>query len=448
MEIDVMSLHRKHFSRATLSSLVFALVALTTFAAAQKEPPSRRAPACKSSPQLASTVTPRNSQARTKFVSDVLKMAVALPAGDAQDRLQVLVSAITVASTVDPKLARSLAQEGAEIETRVIASGQKPAASVMVSAKVGCGTAQRFVDALAPTSVGDAEQALLGALGSCPKTLDAVRSKLEAGMAQNVVAPRAWLAAMEASGLKSDWTKEKFEALFSSLPKDETQGRAVAPDIATLYARVAAEAGRELAAKAGLRFLEWLNRLPEGSDRNLAVNVTTGAMRELLGPQGYEETLASNVMALQVAQTEGQAAETDLEAEESVSVLEAMRDKEDRTAALSELPPSLRAREAAASGFARGNEGDLEAANKYFDLAFSAVDSAWDVRGEHISMAAVVTEVCEAAAQVDPVSALRRAQHLGDSSAQAIGMLAVARVVLTRQQGLQPSKAVSASPSD
>ena len=138
-----------------------------------------------------------------------------------------------------------------------------------------------------------------------------------------------------------------------------------------------------------------MNRLPEGSDRNLGVNVTTGAMRELLGPQGYEETLASNVMARQMAQTEGQAAETEREAEESVSVLEAMRDKEDRTAALSELPPSLRAREAAASGFARGNEGDLEAANKYFDLAFSAVDSAWDVRGEHTSMAAVVTEVCE-----------------------------------------------------
>ena len=157
-----MSLHRKHFSRVTRSSLVFALVALTTFAAAQKEPPSRRAPARKSSPQLASTVTPRNSQARTKFVSDVLKMAVALPAGDAQDRLQVLVSAITVASTVDPKLARSLAQEGAEIETRVITSGQKPAASVMESAKVGCGTAQRFVDALAPTSVGDAGAGAVG----------------------------------------------------------------------------------------------------------------------------------------------------------------------------------------------------------------------------------------------------------------------------------------------
>ena len=55
--------------------------------------------------------------------------------------------------------------------------------------------------------------------------------------------------------------------------------------------------GARFAAKAGLRFLEWLNRLPEGSDRDLAVNVTTGAMRELLGPQGYEETLASNVMA-------------------------------------------------------------------------------------------------------------------------------------------------------
>jgi len=41
----------------------------------------------------------------------------------------------------------------------------------------------------------------------------------------------------------------------------------------------------------------------------------------------------------------------------------------------------------------------------------------------------VVQEVSEAAAQIDSVNALTRAQKLRDSSAQAIAMLAVARVV-------------------
>jgi hypothetical protein len=40
-----------------------------------------------------------------------------------------------------------------------------------------------------------------------------------------------------------------------------------------------------------------------------------------------------------------------------------------------------------------------------------------------------VEEVGEAAAQVDSLNALERAQKLRDSSAQAIAMLAVARVV-------------------
>jgi hypothetical protein len=41
----------------------------------------------------------------------------------------------------------------------------------------------------------------------------------------------------------------------------------------------------------------------------------------------------------------------------------------------------------------------------------------------------VVQEISEAAAQVDSLNALTRAQMLHDSSAQAIAMLAVARVV-------------------
>jgi hypothetical protein len=43
--------------------------------------------------------------------------------------------------------------------------------------------------------------------------------------------------------------------------------------------------------------------------------------------------------------------------------------------------------------------------------------------------AAVIEEVSEAAAQVDSVNALTRAENLRDPSAEAIAMLAVARVV-------------------
>jgi hypothetical protein len=63
-------------------------------------------------------------------------------------------------------------------------------------------------------------------------------------------------------------------------------------------------------------------------------------------------------------------------------------------------------------------------------MAFSAVDEYWSERGSSDQAAAVVEEVSEAAAHVDPVAALVRAQKLDEPSAQAIGMLAVARVVL------------------
>jgi hypothetical protein len=62
-------------------------------------------------------------------------------------------------------------------------------------------------------------------------------------------------------------------------------------------------------------------------------------------------------------------------------------------------------------------------------MAFSAVDDVWEARTPKTDAAAVVSEVGEAAAQVDSVNALTRAQKLRDSSAQAIAMLAVARVV-------------------
>jgi hypothetical protein len=433
------SFHSKYVLRSLLATLLLGLLANTS--PAQQKTPAPRRP-----PNKGPKNTTLSKDARIRFAADALQMAVQAPANDPQDRLRVLLAAIPVASSVNRKLLPKLVQEGAELETRLITSGQKPAGSVLESAQVGCGTAQNFVEALAPTTVYEAEQSLLGALGSCAKTLDSVRYKLEAGMKQNVVAPRALMAAMDASGLKSDWTARAFEEVFSSLPKDKDQARAVAPDVANVYAHAAPEVAPELAAKTGVQFLEWLNSVPEGNDRNLAVNVTTETMRKTLGEKKYDEALATNVMARQVAQTEGQPGEVERNPEENVSVLQAMRNKEDRTMELSEMEPSMRARQAAAYGFARGTEGDPAKAETYFETAFSAADAAWSQGGEHDTGAAVVAEVCEAAAHVDPVSALRRAQHLQASAAQAIGMLAVARIVLTRQEGIQPVQAANAGP--
>jgi hypothetical protein len=102
----------------------------------------------------------------------------------------------------------------------------------------------------------------------------------------------------------------------------------------------------------------------------------------------------------------------------------------DQTESLAKLPPSRRAREAAANGFATGTGGDRKLAERYFDIAFTAVDEVWAGRSPEKDAAAVVEEVSEAAAQVDSITALQRAQKLQDPSARAIGMLAVARVVV------------------
>ena len=98
------------------------------------------------------------------------------------------------------------------------------------------------------------------------------------------------------------------------------------------------------------------------------------------------------------------------------------------------MPPATRAREAAASGFASGSSGDRKLADHYFDIAFASVDEVWSDRSTTSASAPeVVEEVSEAAAQVDPVAALQRSQRLQDPSAEAISMLAVARVVVGQE---------------
>jgi hypothetical protein len=178
--------------------------------------------------------------------------------------------------------------------------------------------------------------------------------------------------------------------------------------------------------------LEWLGKVPEGSERNVAINTVTGTMQQVLGDEEYADALSSNVVARDVAKLAGQPGEiTADEDQDSVSVLQAMTNpQEDRTEGLANMPPSQKAKQAAAYAFGANQAGDRKLADRYLDIAFSSADDAWQQRSEHKNAVGVVQEVSEAAAQVDPVTALNRAQRLQDPTAQAIGMLAVARVVL------------------
>jgi hypothetical protein len=219
------------------------------------------------------------------------------------------------------------------------------------------------------------------------------------------------------------------------LPSDAAANKSEAPNYAAMYERMATELDKDVAKSTGLKLLEWLGKLPDCPERTLSVNMTDDTMKKAIGDKAYEEALASDVMAKQASQLTEGSQEIPHPEEESVSVLEAMGNaKADQTDALRKLPPSLRARQAAADGFATGTEGNPKMAEHYFDIAYSALEEVWNSRSdEKVDAPAVVEEVNEAAAQVNPVAALQRAQKLSDPSAQAISMLAVARVVAGQQ---------------
>jgi hypothetical protein len=162
----------------------------------------------------------------------------------------------------------------------------------------------------------------------------------------------------------------------------------------------------------------------------MAINISTSAMQKALGPKPYAEALRSDLTAQSVAMLSGKTGQVDIPEEENVSVMQAIsRRGEDRTEQLRNLPASLRAREAAADGFASGKAGDHDQASRYFDIAYGALNEVWSNRTPEKNVTAVIEEVNEAAAHVDSVAALQRAQKLEDPATQAIGMLAVARVV-------------------
>ncbi len=265
------------------------------------------------------------------------------------------------------------------------------------------------------------------------KWQEPAKRKLEAGVQQGTVAARPILALMDAEGPKSAWSQAMFTKVFASLPADAPSFASEAPNYAAMFVREAPEVELDAVKTAGLKFLLWLAKVPDSPERNVAVNMVTGSLNNVLGKDAYQELLRSDIMAQQVANSAGTETSSLPPEEESVSVLRAMGNKGDRTDQLNSMPPSLRAREAAASGFASGTSGDRKLADHYFDIAFSSLDEVWSDRASlKMSAPAVVEEVSQAAAQVDPVEALQRSQRLQDPSAEAISMLAVAQVVVGR----------------
>jgi hypothetical protein len=403
-----------------------AVMALSLSGWAQQETPKLKG----SKPQPRQQSRPAKLTPQQKFVLDTVNMAVALPEPDPQDRLRVLASAADVVSTIDRNMARKLWHEGVRIESDLIRVGQKPAVSLMASGEADCQAALSFVENLPENAALQAEQSLIGAVTSCPRqTLDTVSRKLDAALDKGIVPARALMAVIEARGSQTQWSQQHFEKMFNSLP-DPHDYAAEAENFSAMYARMAPDVDKDLATRTGLKLLGWLAKLDDSAMRTMAIHITAGAMQQALGETAYEAALQKDIVANSAVQNAGQTREIDRPQEDTVSVLEAM-DKAgtDQTDSLRGLPPVQRARQAAANGFAAGTSGHKDQASKYFDMAFDAVNEAWDARTAQSDTSAVVQEVGEAAAQVNSMNALVRAQALRDTSAQAIAMLAVARVV-------------------
>ena len=412
--------------RPCLAAVAVLGLSLTGMAQQQSNPSLKRS----ARPQANVQAAPVKLTPGQKFVLDTVRMAVALPEPDPQDRLRVLSTAADVVSPIDRKMAKNFWHEGARIEGELVRLGQTPAISMMSSGQVDCAAALSFVENLPNDAALRAEQSLIGAITSCPKqTLDPVSRKLDAAMEKRVIAPRALMAAMAAQGETSAWSQQHFEKMFGGLP-DPKENAAEGENFAAMYAQMSPSVAKDIAAKSGLQLLTWLGKLDDSPLRTLSIRITTEAMQQSLGKEAYEKALQSDVVANTTVQNAGQDREIQRPEPENVSILAAMDNRgADQTERLRGLPPSQRAREAAANGFAAGTGGDKRQAGRYFDMAFSAADEVWDARTPETNAAAVVQEISEAAAQVDSLSALTRAQKLRDSSAQAIAMLAVARVV-------------------
>ena len=414
------------FRRAMILALLGTLPAFAGDAAPRTPTPAAKTAKPAPSPK-------DKAAARKKFVLDVVQMAVALPQPDPQDRLRVLNSATGVIAPLNRAMAKQFTTEGARLEAELIAQGSKPAVSIFAAGAVDCSVSSQFVDMVPQNAVVRAEDSLLAVLSVCPgQTKEPLRRKLESALESGIVSPRPLLALMEMTGASSRWSQDAFTKMFGSLPKGKEQ-LAEAPNYAAMLIQMAPQVDKDVARDTGVKFLEWLSQFDASNTRNLAVNMAMGTLRETLGDAKLQEALQASPTAQAIARTEGQPGEIEHPEEESVSVLEAMNARGDQSQALASMPASLRARSAAADGFATGSRGERKMADRYFDIAYSALDEVWAGRTPEKNVPAIVEEVSEAAAQVDPVAALQRAQKLSDPSAQAISMLAVARVVVGTQ---------------
>src|SRR3954449_10090639 len=197
-------------------------VALAVSCAAQVKSPAPKAVAPKKAAAAPSTALQKQA-ARKEFLLNVVKSAVALPQPDPQDRLRVLSSAASVVAPVQPEIAKSLAKEGAQVESEIIANGEQPAVSILSSGQVDCATMAEFVDRLAPASLAMAEDSLVAAITACPKqTADSARVKVEAALDSGAIAARPLMALMESSGAKSQWSQSVFTKMFGALPDATT----------------------------------------------------------------------------------------------------------------------------------------------------------------------------------------------------------------------------------
>ena len=300
----------------------------------------------------------------------------------------------------------------------MIALGEKPSVSLFTSGVVDCKTATDFAQRVYPQNVVAAEQSLIGVLTKCPKQAgDIVRTRADGALSQSVVAPRLLMALIEREPQGSSWSQRAFKAAFSSLPDKAGGDSASASEFATMFAAAAPKIEKDAVRDVGLKFFDWLGKQEDSGDKNLAINITAGEMKELLGEEAYSRALEQDAVAQSVARAEGAEGESSREEEESVSVSQSMATIAaggDQQEELKSMAPSMRARQAAAYGFAKGTSGDPSGAATYFDVAFSAADEAWADRGNK-NLAPLIQEVSEAAAQVDPMDALRRAQALPGS---------------------------------
>ena len=385
--------------------------------------------------QAVNAVPAQQFAQRSQFALNVLHAAVALPQNDQQDRLRVLVSAARLANAVSAKTKKALITEGTEIEARLIASGEQPQVSMVEAGLVDCSTVAGLVEAVRPESIMSADKTITAAVQHCPRqALPSAERLLSDALGHNGAPPRALLAAMETAGPKSNWTLQQFDAVFSNLPDPSAETSVSgSPVYAQLYEEFAPAVDAASARSAGAKMLVWLGKMGDSPERVQAATTTVAAMKKVLGSEHYQEIVEGDPIAAQAANLAGQPTEIALPAEEADVAVGSLDTNSDHSNELSDEPAPRRAREGAAYGFAAGSAGNKQLAERYFETAFLALNEIEADRLPGLDVNTLVEEVSQAAANVDPISALQNAERLQDSAQRAISMLAVAQTVLTRQ---------------